>query len=204
MNGNDQIWNEPEAGVATQQCSSTNTQGAEGLAAESLLKRLLRMMFPDQRKQQRITGPDLVGYLGRARASRPYGVSDVSLGGLFLVTQEGWLPGTEMPITLQRTNLAPDADEDCFTVQATVVRWADEGVGFSILLDEQESVALQGNPLHARWASREEMQLFLNRLKPPKELATALPSEKNANVAEPSLRAAFTSTHPVLTHSGGD
>jgi len=131
----------------------------------SLWKRMLRMIFPDQRKQERLPMPPLVGYLGTARASKPYELGDVSLTGFCLLTGDRWMPGTEMPITLQRTNLPAQDDKDSFTVQATVVRSDGEGVGFSIVLSEEESNAVHGNPLRVKWMTRKEMEQFLERLK---------------------------------------
>jgi hypothetical protein len=52
-----------------------------------------------------------------------------------------------------------------FTVQATVVRCGDGGVGFSIVLSEDDSKAMYGNPLQIRWVSRLEMESFLKGLK---------------------------------------
>jgi hypothetical protein len=132
---------------------------------ESLWKRMLRRMFPDQRKQERLPTPPLVGYLGTANASNPYDVGDISLTGFCLLTGERWVAGTEMPITLKRTNLQGADDDACFTVQATVVRCDGDGVGFSIVLSEEESNAVRGNPLRVKWMSRPEMEQFLGFLK---------------------------------------
>lgn len=197
MSASDKVWIKPKTGVAKR-------ERLEHPAAESLFKRLLRKIFPDQRTQERIPAPDLVAYLGRVRGSKPIDVGDVSLNGFRLATQERWFPGTEMPITLKRTNVAEDAEEDCFTVQATVVRWADEGVAFSILLSEEESIAVRSNPLHARWASRDEMQLFLNRVKSPDGTELAHGSDQETADRSASLSSAFNAQHPAMTHTGGD
>src|ERR1700741_4255208 len=71
---------------------------------EALLKRVLRRIFPDPRKNGRHLQPPLVGYLGTMRSSRAYSLGDISLTGFCLLTDERWEPGTEMPITLLRTN----------------------------------------------------------------------------------------------------
>jgi hypothetical protein len=173
-------------------------------SAESLFKRILRKIFPDQRKHARISGPELEGYLGRVRASRAFEIGDVSLGGFRVVTSERWEPGTEMPITLRRTNVAPDQDEDCFTVQATAVRWSDDCVAFSVLLSEEESVAVYDNPLHARWASEQEMQHFLERVKNPDGSEPALAGAEVATSGGADLKAAFDGARPVWTHGAGD
>jgi hypothetical protein len=145
--------------------AGNSERAASRRLADSLWKRLLSLIFPDQRKQERLPMPPLVGYLGTASASKPYELGDISLTGFRLLTGERWLPGTEMPITLQRTNLPAEGDSVSFTVQSTVVRWDQEGVGFSILLSEEESNAAHGNPLHVKWITRREMVQFLDRLK---------------------------------------
>jgi hypothetical protein len=132
---------------------------------ESLLKRILRRIFPDARKQERQPAPPLVAYLGTASASKPYELGDISLTGFCLLTDERWLPGTEMPITLQAKNWPAENELKSFTVQATVVRCGEGGVGFSILLSEEDSQAAYGNPLRVRWVTRMEMESYLNRLK---------------------------------------
>ena len=142
---------------------------------ESLLKRVLRKLFPDQRKHERLPVPPLVGYLGTAKASKPYELSDVSLSGFCMLTDERWTPGTEMPITLQRSSdLGADGPE-CFTVQATVVRCGNDGVGFSIVLCEEDSQAVYGNPMRVRWMTRSDMERFLKNIKGRPELAAETP-----------------------------
>jgi hypothetical protein len=140
---------------------------------DTLLKRMLRLIFPDQRKHERHLVPPLVGYLGAVRAaSRPYALADISLSGFCMLTDERWTPGTEMPVTLQQVKL-PGNNPECFTVQATVARCGSDGVGFSMVLCEEDSGAAHGNPLQARWISRPEIQQLLNRLKEPPQLKAA-------------------------------
>jgi hypothetical protein len=165
--------------VADSRSGSRNNE-QKCFLTESLVKRILRRVFPDQRKQQRQPVPPLVGYLGTAHSSNPYELGDISLTGFCLLTDERWIPGTEMPITLQRTNPSSGEDLDSFTVQATVERCGKEGVGFSVVLSEENSQAAYGNPLQVRWVTRAQMEEFLERLqeKPSSQ-------EVNGNVSAP-------------------
>ena len=160
---------------------------------ESLFKRILRKVFPDQRKSERQPQPPLVGYLGMRHTSRSYDLGDISISGFCLLTDERWTPGTEMPITLQRKSLPEGKDPESFTVQATVVRCGTNGVGFSIVLCEEESEAMYGNPLRVRWVTRREMEVFLNTLKEPPPQGE--PRAATEIQAEPSLKAAFEGGH---------
>lgn len=154
-----------ENGAGTKNDGQVELRRVECFLTESLFKRVLRRVFPDQRRQERQPVPPLVGYLGTASSSKPYELGDISLTGFCLLTDERWIPGTEMPITLKRTNLPAESDADYFTVQATVVRCDTNGVGFSIVLSEEGSMAAYGNPLRVKWITDVEMKRFLQRLK---------------------------------------
>jgi len=195
MNEREQTWDVAATRIA---------EDSNGRVNESLFKRLLRKMFPDQRKQPRVPVPPLVGYLGTVRGSRPFEVGDISLSGFSLVTEERWEPGTEMPITLQRTNVAPDEREDRFTIQATAVRTTGDGVAFSVVLSEEESVAVSDNPFRVPWASRKEMRMFLERLKGPQEVEAPRVEAKASGLELDSIRAAFHRGNSALTHGAGD
>src|SRR3569833_1248521 len=195
MNGIEQTWN----ASATRIADETKT----GIK-ESLFKRMLRKMFPDQRKQSRFAGPPLIGYLGTVRGSRPFEVGDVGLGGFSLVTEERWEPGTEMPITLQRMNVEEGEPEERFTVQATAIRWTEDGVAFSIVLFEEDSNAVADNPLQVCWASRQEMKLFLERLKGPEEMRAAAQERQTQSAEEGALQAALNARFRVSAHTAGD
>lgn len=126
------------------------------------------------------------------------------MSGFSLITDERWEPGTEMPVTLLRTNVQPDQHEDRFTIQATAVRSTEDGVAFSVLLSEEESKAVSDNPLQVQWASRNEMRLFLERLKGPQEAESPRVVGQAGGVELDSIRAAFNAGHAALTHGAGD
>ena len=154
-----------EKGAETRNNEQIELRRVECFLTESLFKRILRRVFPDRRKQERLPVPPLVGYLGTVSSSKPYDLGDISLTGFCLLTDERWIPGTEMPITLQRTNLLSENDIDSFTVQATVVRCDKNGVGFSIVLCEEDSLAAYGNPLRVKWVTQAQMNQFLQSMK---------------------------------------
>ena len=170
---------------------------------ESLFKRLLRRIFPDQRRQERILVPSLVGYLGSLRSTKSYEVGDISLSGFCLVTEERWTPGTEMPITLARASVDA-SDSDYFTVQATVVRCGNDGVGFSILLSEDESSAAHGNPLRVKWASMQEMERFLRQVREQQTVPVSVSSDANSTTAIAGVQSTAQSRTPPLPQTGSD
>lgn len=199
--------NVPASGLSGKEAEreEMELQRVECVVSESLFKRMLRKIFPDQRKQERITVPPLVGYLGTMQGTRPFEIGDISLSGFCLLTEERWESGTEMPVTLRRTDVTGElTEQDVFTVQATVVRSAREGVGFSIVLSEEESNAVHGNSLRVKWASRLEMERFLKRVKGETESVPSEPAKKPAELGE-SLKAAFDAgRQTALPQGSGD
>lgn len=127
------------------------------------LTRILRWLVPDRRHSPRHVLPPLVAYLGLVGSSRPYPVGDVSITGFFMLTGEHWLPGTSMPVSLLRTDLARQSRTEFITVQAVVVRNAPNGVGFAFLLADESASSTDGL-LGARWVSRKMMADFLDGL----------------------------------------
>ncbi|HTB95712.1 MAG TPA: hypothetical protein VK716_01780 [Terracidiphilus sp.] len=131
----------------------------------SLLMRVLGWMVPDRRRSPRHWMPPLVSYLGIPGASKPYKVGDVSAAGFYMLTHERWMPGTYMPVSLERVDLFGELRGDFITVQACVVRNGPDGVGFVFLLADDatpQSDALTG----ARWVSKRRMEEFLAGLRP--------------------------------------
>jgi hypothetical protein len=153
----------PPVGVAAveQQGSRTDSSGHK---RHPLITRFLRWLYPDQRKTNRLTVPNLIAFLGSVRNSQGYDVSDVSAAGFYMVTKERWIPGTVLPVTLLRTRKdAKDLDES-ITLQSCVVRAGPDGVGFEFVLSENMASDKKNRELGS---SLEENQLekFLQGLK---------------------------------------
>ncbi len=97
------------------------------------MKRLIRWICPDQRVASRHAMPPLTAWLGMVRTSKEYKVGDVSVAGFYMITEDRWIPGTSFPVTLERTDEAGMGRS--LTVQASVVRAGEDGVGFTFLQD---------------------------------------------------------------------
>ena len=135
--------------------------GSQTQPKEPLMTRLLRWIYPDQRHASRHLVPPLVAYLGTAKSSPAYRVGDISAAGFYMVTRERWLPGTEMPVTLQRTDTGKRNFASALTVLATVVRSGIDGVGFSFVSTASAEVA--HDELHSgTWANQADLDQFFN------------------------------------------
>ncbi len=100
----------------------------------SLKVRFLRWFFPksapsNRRRGERLSDLGLVAYYWTGGSPNSYPVGNVSSGGLYLVTDERWVHGTRIVMTLQRHNPGTANADDICRVESKVVRWGDDGVG---------------------------------------------------------------------------
>lgn len=166
-------------------------QGWDRLLRHSRVEPLIRKMFPDQRRYQRLVVPHIVAYLGNAHKSRPYQIVNISSGGFCMLTEDHWTPGTEMPITLQREEWDGEESLERLSVQATVARRGPGEVGFSIALTPKESIAFSDETMSHSWISMSDMEEFIRKLqkpKPPRLSVVDYPRPRPMSVAERTER----------------
>jgi PilZ domain len=108
--------------------------------------RMLCWLYPDlqldkvkqkrseERRAVRLPAPGLVAYFFTGGSPRPHPIKDISVTGFYMVTNERWLPGTIIRVTLQMVNARPDGGRDSVTVHSRVVRWGPDGGGFEFVL----------------------------------------------------------------------
>lgn len=106
-----------------------NAFESDAPAKVTLKTRILRWLVSDRRSTKRLAKPRLIAY--RWTGGNPYAhhIGDISETGLYLVTDERWIPGTKILITLQRTDTEGDNPEDAIAVETSVVRWGADGEG---------------------------------------------------------------------------
>ena len=146
--------------ASIEQQKKNPVNGSQSQRKETLMTRLLRWIYPDQRHADRHPVPPLVAYLGTAKTSPAYRVGDISAAGFYMVTRERWIPGTEMPVTLQRTDTGKLDFASALTVLSTVVRTGVDGVGLSFVVASLDVASPEGRT--GMWASQEDLNLFLN------------------------------------------
>ena len=111
--------------------------------------RLLRWMFPhliiqeperppDRRRADRQALSGLVAYYFTGGSPEPQRISNISVTGFYLHTDERWMPGTVVRMTLQRVGTKGDDPADTITVNSRIVRWGSDGEGFEFILTDLE------------------------------------------------------------------
>ena len=97
----------------------------------------------ERRVARRKRWPRLVAYDSMGGALQVHGVKDLSAHGLYLMTEDRWPLGTEVTMTLQRTDAVDENhSNNAFTVQLRVIRWGKDGVGLSFVQASAEESPL--------------------------------------------------------------
>jgi hypothetical protein len=95
-----------------------------------------KLFSRERRRARRKPSVSLVAHYWDGAAPVAHFVRDVSMTGLFLVTEQRWYPGTVIRMTITYSDL-PDADERrSIQVLAKVTRASSDGVGCSFVLSD--------------------------------------------------------------------
>jgi hypothetical protein len=107
---------------------------------------LLSWLYPDleldtvhvrqreHRRAPRIPVPGLVGFYFSGGHSQPHEIRNLSVMGFYMITEERWLPGTVIRVTLQIIDSPGDDPRDTLTVLSRVVNWGPDGGGFEFVM----------------------------------------------------------------------
>lgn len=88
----------------------------------------------EHRRAPRVADPGLVGFYFSSGSSEPHPVRNFSVWGFYMITDEKWLPGTIIRLTLQVVGTDGTNPGDALTVHARVVNWDKQGAGFEFVL----------------------------------------------------------------------
>ena len=129
------------------------------------LKTWLRnWLSSDRRLSPRQSLPSLVAYYFTGGAPRAYQISDISSRGFYVLTEERWLPGALVRMTLQRTDSSGKNLDDSIAVQSLIVRRVSDGMGLEFVV----SKANLNESLKENGVDKKTLERFLSKLKDPK------------------------------------
>ena len=101
-------------------------------------KRWLNPVAPsnsDRRKAHRRYVPGMIAHYFTGGAPRPYDVADISLTGFYLLTEDRWMPGTMIQMTLQKP-CARGERKQSITILSKIVRRGSDGVAAEFVMPE--------------------------------------------------------------------
>ena len=137
------------------------------LGTRSWLTNLLLGDPVDPRVALREELPGLIAYFFTGGTPMAQEVRDISLTGMYIVTNERWYPGTVIRVTLTDRN-QPNRFRS-ITVHAKTVRWGSDGVGLGFVLEKGAQQGTEVTQLMERTlgVSRARIEAFLRKLKMP-------------------------------------
>jgi uncharacterized protein len=130
-------------------------------AKRGWLSRLLTPEPADNRKTERHALPGLAAFFFTGGAPMAHAVRDISLTGMYVFTTERWYPGTMVRMTI--TDSSDGSAERSITLNTTVVRADDDGVGLRFVLERGKKRQRTNDGL-SFGADIEEVQEFMLRV----------------------------------------
>lgn len=127
-------------------------------------KRFEKWFSGDKRKAERIQLPQLAAYYWTGAAPVGHTIKDISMTGLFLLTEERWYPGTLVRMTLQRMDQVEEGADRAIAVHSRAVRWGDDGVGLQFVLPESVDMRNETDPQVAG-VDRKTLEKFVRSLR---------------------------------------
>jgi hypothetical protein len=92
-----------------------------------------RLVGQERRSAERRVVPGLVAYYWDGGPPKPHSIREISLTGMYLVTDERWYPGSVLMMRLQQVGSIEADAELTITVYAKAVRHGIDGVGMTFL-----------------------------------------------------------------------
>ncbi len=135
-------------------------------ASKNWLQRIFSPDPPEPRKAQREALPGLVAYFFTGETPLAHGIRDISPTGLYVFTDQRWYIGTVVRLTL--TDIRQPTLERSIAVNATVVRWGNDGVGLQFILQDRKNPGRNnstGLPELAEGVSKEKLEEFMQRFR---------------------------------------
>jgi len=117
---------------------------------------------PDPRMARRESIPDLGAQFFTGGAPVKHSVRDISLTGLYVLTEERWFPGTRVRMTL--IDSGDPAIKNSITADTSVVRWGNDGVGLQFVTENETSLKRGQNSL-VGGVEKKEFDRFLQQAK---------------------------------------
>jgi hypothetical protein len=99
-----------------------------------LLNALNQMFVNHPFRPERRPVPEFFVYFPDGDAPKSAAIKNISSTGVYLLTDERWLPGTHVHLTLQRKGPFEKDARHRVTLKSRVVRWGDDGVGLAFTL----------------------------------------------------------------------
>jgi hypothetical protein len=113
-----------------------------------------------QPRSERRPAPEFVAYHSTGPTPKQEDIKDISSTGVYLLTEERWLPGTPVLLTIQKRGPLEENGERKVTLRATAARWGEDGVGLSFTLPKNVNFDLWESVLESAADHREAIDIL--------------------------------------------
>lgn len=127
--------------------------------AKNWLQRWWSPELPEPRKAPREMFPGLAAHFWTGGTPVDHGVRDISVTGLYVVTDERWFPGTQVRMTLTDSEVSSVKNQ--ITANTSVVRWGNDGVGLKFVVNDEKALR-RGRSRLVGNTDNEELNRFLD------------------------------------------
>lgn len=134
-------------------------------AQKSWLQRWLHRDPPDPRRAARLELTWLDAYFFTGGTPRSHRILNISATGVYVLTEERWYVGTVVRITF--ADRRQPTEDRSLTVHAKVIRWGNDGVGFSFLLEDEKepgNLTISAVDVPLAGVYRIQVERFLDRV----------------------------------------
>ena len=123
--------------ISSQPVGTNGKKEQDSYGLRARLKRWLHPVTPpsDRRRAYRRYVTGVVAHYYTGGAPKPFDVADISMSGLYLLTEDRWMPGTMIQMTLQKP-CARGERKQSITVLSRIVRRGSDGVGAEFVMPE--------------------------------------------------------------------
>ena len=122
-----------------------------------------RLWSKDRRRAKRRDALPLVAHYWDGASPEPCQVRDISVDGMYLVTEDRWYPNTLIKMTLTRSDKAKGEPDRSIAVIARVLRAGTDGVAFAFILPSSMQAVDADSDFHQQ-ADLKTVKKFLLRL----------------------------------------
>lgn len=105
----------------------------------ALRRNWLEWLWPQERRASaRAPSLPLQAFYWDGAAPTPRAIRDISVDGMYLITEQRWYPNTLVALTVTRKDQQPDDPLHSIRVTGRVVRLGFDGVGFAFMYPPQK------------------------------------------------------------------
>lgn len=117
----------------------------------------------ERRRAERRAIPGLVAYYWDGGPPVGHPIQEISLTGMYLLTEQRWYLGTVVTMRLQQTESVKTDSDHSIEVHAKTVRWGTDGVGM-LFLPREQNPSPKGRDPEGHKGNQKSLESFVRQV----------------------------------------